>query len=149
MDDPDIMAELPAAGDGDPGCIYIVQDHGRLKIGKSTRTADRMRAAKTWLPDMEILACKPFWNVSQVERDLHAGFSVGWYAGEWFDLDDCDRGILLEGFAEFSDHDRDANTADFIRWCNSEGMTESIIECDRQARGLKRFLREESFSKKD
>jgi len=140
--------EAPSDREGDPGFIYIVEDHGRLKIGKTKRTVDRMRAAKTWLPDMALLACKPFWNVSQVERDLHAGFSVGWYAGEWFALDDCDRDILVEGFGEFSDVDRDANTADFTRWCNSEGMVESIIECDRQANGLKRFLGEESFARR-
>ena len=133
---------------GDPGYIYIVEDHGRFKIGKTRRTAARMRAAKTWLPDMQLLACKPFWNISQVERDLHAGFSVGWYAGEWFALDDGDRDILLDGFGEFSDDDRDANTANFVRWCNSDGIAESIIERDRQAIGLKRFLDQESFSKK-
>ncbi len=144
------QAETETLGNvsGDPGYIYIVEDHGRFKIGKTGRTAERMRAAKTWLPDMKILACKPFWNVSQIERDLHAGFSVGWYSGEWFALDDCDRDILLEGFSEFSDDDRDANTANFVRWCNSDGMVESIMECDRQARGLKPFLDQESFSKK-
>lgn len=133
----------------DPGFIYIVEDQNRFKIGKTKNTSKRMKAAKTWLPDMKIHGYKPFWNTSYIERCLHAGFSIGWYAGEWFSFDDNnDRDLLLEGFAEFSDNDRDTNSIDFIYWFNSNGMAEFIMEQNEQRLSLPKFLKQESWNRK-
>ncbi|MGY4352708.1 hypothetical protein ACVWXM_009201 [Bradyrhizobium sp. GM7.3] len=41
----------------DPGYLYIIENHGRYKIGKTTRAEKRLRAAKTWLPDMTLIGC--------------------------------------------------------------------------------------------
>ncbi len=48
----------------DPGFIYIVENHGKYKIGKSKRARIRLSAAKTWLPDMKLVGHKPFGDVS-------------------------------------------------------------------------------------
>lgn len=133
----------------DPGYIYIAEDRGLLKIGKSKSAEHRMRAAKTWLPNMKLVGSKPFWNFSDVERDLHAGFSRSWYAGEWFQFEDkTDRDILIKGFLEFSDTDMDMNSVDFIYWFNSNGMAEFIIERDYQRLSLPKFLKQESLINK-
>jgi hypothetical protein len=133
----------------DPGYIYIVEDRGRYKIGKSKCAGHRLKAARTWLPDMNLIGCKPFWNVSRIERDLHVGFSMGWYAGEWFKFDmEEDRDLLLEGFLAFSDTNRDMNSVDFIYWFNGDGMAEFVIERSRQNLSLPMFLKQESCSKK-
>jgi hypothetical protein len=133
----------------DPGFIYLLEHAGRLKIGKTVNVADRLRAAKTWLPDCTVVGAKPFWNVSAIERDLHAGFSRGWYSGEWFSLDDeLDKVLLIEGFAEFSDTDRDMNSVDFIYWFNSSGLAEFVIELNSQNLTLPKFLHQESEVKK-
>jgi hypothetical protein len=131
----------------DPGSIYIVEDSNRFKIGKTKNASARFKAAKTWLPNMKLHGCKPFWNVSEIERCLHVGFSIGWFAGEWFSFgDDNDRDLLLEGFLEFSDHDRDANSVDFIYWFNSNGMAEFVIEQNEQRLTLPKFLKQESWN---
>lgn len=133
----------------DPGNVYIVEDHGRYKIGRSKNSADRLRAAKTWLPDMKLVGCKPFWNVSRIERAMHSGFSRSWYSGEWFEFEDQeDKEILLEGFLEFSDTDRDVNSVDFIYWFNGSGLAEFPIEQNRQNLTLPKFLKHESNTKK-
>ncbi len=108
-----------------------------------------MKAAKTWLPDMKIHGHKPFWNISHIERCLHVGFSIGWYAGEWFSFEDSnDRDLLLEGFAEFSDNDKDKNSINFIYWFNNNGMTEFIMEQNEQHLSLPKFLKQESWNRK-
>jgi hypothetical protein len=65
----------------DPGYIYIIENHGRYKLGKTNSTQARLRSARTWLPDMALVAFKPFWGVSHHERQLHTGFASYWYAG--------------------------------------------------------------------
>ena len=42
----------------DPGFIYIVESQNRLKIGKTKNAGQRIKAAKTWLPDMKLHGCK-------------------------------------------------------------------------------------------
>lgn len=135
--------------DGDPGYVYVIEDQGRLKIGKTKDAITRMRAASTWLPDMKLLACKPFWHVSEVEHYIHAGFSAFWYSGEWFVPDDDARECLLFFFSYLSDTDHSENTRDFARWCNSDGLSESIMEHGRQGVSLRKFLKDTSFSKKE
>jgi hypothetical protein len=39
----------------DPGFIYVIESNGRYKIGKTKNTQDRLKAAKTWLPDMTLI----------------------------------------------------------------------------------------------
>lgn len=151
MDDKLIGTRIPVWGilRTEPGLIYLIEDHGRYKIGKSRRAGDRLKAAKTWLPDMKLIGCKPFWNVNRIERDLHAGFAVGWYAGEWFAFaDKHDRNLLLDGFMAFSDTDRDMNSVNFIYWYNGDGMAEYVMARAEQGVSLPKFLRQESGHEK-
>ncbi|MFE1600603.1 GIY-YIG nuclease family protein [Methylobacterium sp. ID0610] len=134
----------------DDGYIYIIEDRGRYKIGKTTDAKTRTRAAKTWLPDMRLMGIKPFWNVSKVERMLHEGFCRGWYYGEWFEFEDEDyKETLLDGFIAFSDEDRDINSVNFIYWFNGEGMAEFSIERARQHLSLPKFVKQESNTQKN
>ncbi|MEI5680092.1 MULTISPECIES: GIY-YIG nuclease family protein [unclassified Mesorhizobium] len=134
----------------DPGFIYVIESHGRYKIGKTKRTEDRLKAAKTWLPDMSLIGFKPFWGVSHHERALHAGFARYWYAREWFNFegDDDVRDLLLDGFTAFSDDSPDRNSVDFIYWFNGDGMAEFLIEMDRQRLSLSKFQKQESLTLK-
>lgn len=134
----------------DPGYLYIIENHGRYKIGKTTRAEKRLRAAKTWLPDMTLIGFKPFWGVSHHERRLHAGFASYWYSREWFDFegDDSARDLLLDGFTAFRDDDPDRNSVDFIYWFNGDGMVEFLIEMDRQKLSLSKFQKQESSTQK-
>jgi T5orf172 domain len=133
-----------------PGFIYILEDRGRYKIGKSKNSTERLKAAKTWLPDMKLIGCKPFWNFSNIERYLHTAFSRSWYAGEWFEFEcDDDKSILLDGFSEFSDTNRDWNSVNFIYWFNGNGMSEFVIELSRQKVTLPKFLKQESSTQKE
>jgi hypothetical protein len=135
----------------EPGFIYIIEHHGLYKIGKTTRTRERLRAARTWLPDMRILGHKPFWGISHHERMLHAGFAFYWYAGEWykFDHDNGARDLLLSGFNAFSDDNPDINSRDFIYWYNGEGMIELLMAMNREKRSLRGFQQHESIAQKD
>ena len=133
----------------DPGEIYVVSHNGRYKIGRSTNAAVRIREARTWLPELEIIGVKPFWNVRHIERCMHVGFARCWSAGEWFEM--VDRGYeetFLGGFKAFSDSDRDRNSVDFIYWFNGDGMAEFIIEQNRQRLSVPKFLKQESQIKK-
>lgn len=134
----------------DPGFIYIVENHGKYKIGKSKRARIRLSAAKTWLPDMKLVGHKPFWGMSHHERCFHTGFARYWYSGEWFDFngDDNVKDILLQGFTAFSDEDPDRNSVDFIYWFNGDGMAEFVREQVTQKLSLPRFQRQESFNQR-
>ncbi len=130
----------------DPGFIYILESHGRYKIGKTTSAKDRLKAAKTWLPDMTLIGFKPFWGMSHHERLLHTGFARYWYSGEWYSFggDDDARDTLLEGFCDFCDEDPDANSVDFVYWYNGEGMIEFQMEMHHRRLTLPKFQRQES-----
>lgn len=133
----------------DPGFIYIIQSGERFKIGRSRHRAERMKDAKTWLPDMKILGVKPFWNIRRIERHLHEGFARCWYHGEWFEMIDNDyRDILIDNFVAFSDSNRDMNSVDFIYWFNGDGMAEFIQERYEQGLSLPKFLKQESEVRK-
>lgn len=151
MSDEDSNSVIPVFGvpRRDLGYIYIVENNNLFKIGRSKDPEDRLKAAKTWLPDMKLHGVKPFWNVTWVERCLHTGFAIWWYDREWFLFDnEGDRELLLEGFAWFSDNNPDKNSVDFIYWFNSEGMAEFVRERDLQGLSLPKFLEQESSSKK-
>jgi T5orf172 domain len=134
----------------DPGYIYIFESNGRYKIGKTKRTKERLRVAKTWLPDMTLIGFKPFWGVSHHERQLHTGFANYWYSGEWFNFegDNDARDLLLEGFVAFRDDSPDTNSVNFIYWYNGEGMVEFQIAMIEQKLTLRKFQKQESAGKK-
>ncbi len=134
----------------DPGFIYIIEDHGRYKIGRTKRAEHRLKAAKTWLPDMNVIGFKPFWGASHHERMMHIGFANYWYAGEWFRFSEDEeiRELLIEGFRAFSDHSPDRNSVDFIYWFNGNGMAEFVIELEKQKLSLPNFRRNESDQQK-
>jgi hypothetical protein len=124
----------------DPGWIYIFKNEGLLKVGKTTDPKRRLREARTWIPTVEILGIKPFWNVSSIEQTLHEGCAPYWHAGEWFRIDfPNDYELLVDGFQEFYDEDRDSNSVDFIYWWNSSGFAEFSMERSHQGISLKKW----------
>jgi len=135
----------------DPGYIYVIKNNGRYKIGKTKCAKDRLRAAKTWLPDMTLVGFKPFWAVSHYERLLHTGFANYWYSGEWFDFqgDDDVRDILLESFVAFRDDCPDTNSVDFIYWYNGDGMSELQIAMHDLKLTLPKFQKQQSLRQKN
>lgn len=131
-----------------PGYIYMIENQGRFKIGRSVDHKSRLRAAKTWLPDARIIGIKPFWDHRTIEMHLHEGFADSWYDREWFaPYDEPYREVMVEGFSEFSDDDRFRNSIDFIYWFNSEGMAEFVMERAYQNRPLRSFQRAETFAR--
>ena len=88
----------------DPGYLYLIHDNGRYKLGKTKTEKDRLKAAKTWLPDMKLVAFKPFWGISHHERLLHTALVRHWYAGEWFKFDNDHETemYILSGFSTFT-----------------------------------------------
>ncbi|GJE55919.1 MULTISPECIES: GIY-YIG nuclease family protein [Methylobacterium] len=134
----------------DPGFVYVIENHGLYKIGKTCKSAARLKAAKTWLPDMKLIGLKPFWGLAHHERMLHTGFAQYWYALEWFDFqeDDAAREILLSGFAAFSDDNPDCNSVNFIYWFNGDGMAEIVMAQNEMRLSLSRFRKQESRSQK-
>jgi hypothetical protein len=134
----------------DPGYIYVFECNGRYKIGKTKRTKERLKAAKTWLPDMILIGFKPFWGMSHHERLPHTGFANYWYAGEWFNFegDDDARDLLLEGFVAFSDDNPDSNSVNFIYWYNGGGMIEFQMAIHDQKLTLPKFQKLESTGQK-
>jgi hypothetical protein len=130
----------------DPGWIYIFKNGDLLKIGKTNDPARRVREAKTWLPEIEIIAVRPFWNVSSIERTIHEGCAPFWHAGEWFRFESQeDYEFFIEGFSEFYEDDRDMNSVDFIYWWNSSGFAEFSIERRSQNISLKRWKKARGY----
>ncbi|WP_428411594.1 GIY-YIG nuclease family protein [Pararhizobium sp.] len=130
---------------GDPGYIYVIRSGSRLKIGRSTNRTSRLRQAKTWLPDGEILGVKPFWNHQAVERYIQLGLAMFWYKGEWYDFkgDEFEESFIDE-FIAFDDTDINRNSIDFIYFMNSSGMSEYTLEFSTRKSSKLRFQREES-----
>jgi hypothetical protein len=127
----------------DPGWLYIVKNGPLFKIGKTTNPSRRLlKEARTWLPNLDVVGVKPFWNISQLERQLHSGIANFWYSGEWHQFPDDTYDWLFENFRGFYDEDRDMNSVDFIYWINGSGMAELIIEQNRRRISLKRWQRE-------
>ena len=102
----------------------------------------RLSAAKTWLPDVEIIGVKPFWNISELEGQLLSGLAQFWVSGEWYEFPDDTYDHLLEDFQGFYDEDRDMNSVDFIYWINSSGMSELISEHHRRNISLRKWQRD-------
>jgi hypothetical protein len=127
----------------DPGWLYIVKNGDLFKVGKTTNPKRRLlRDAKTWLPDLELVGVKPFWNISALERELHSGVANFWHAGEWHRFPDDTWDWFFEDFQGFYDEDRDMNSVDFIYWINGSGMAELVMEQDSRQISLRRWQRE-------
>jgi hypothetical protein len=127
-----------------PGWLYLIRNGDLFKVGKTRNPKRRLfRDAKTWLPDMELIGVKPFWNYSRLERELQCGLANYWHAGEWHKFDcEEDYEFLVDGFKEFYDDDIDKNSVDFIYWINGSGMAELLHEqCNREI-SLRRWQRE-------
>lgn len=132
-----------------PGYLYIIQADERLKIGRSKDRRSRIRAAKTWLPDMTVIGIKPFWMVDHFEKDLHTGLAQWWYEGEWFHPgDDPYLEDIFLNFRAFSDDDshRDMNSVNFLYWMHE--MLEVATERASRGQGLRAFQRDISTAKK-
>jgi hypothetical protein len=128
----------------DPGWLYVIRNGDLLKVGKKKNPKRRLhRDAKTWLPDMELIGVKPFWNFGRLERELQCGLANFWYAGEWHKFPDANHSeFLIEGFKEFYDDDIDKNSVDFIYWINGSGMSELLHEQYDRKISLRRWQHE-------
>jgi hypothetical protein len=113
-----------------------------LKVGKTTNPKRRARDARTWLPDVDIIAFKPFWEIGRLERTMHAGLANLWHRGEWHSVDEIDCQFLVDGFREFYDDDRDMNSVDFIYWFNGSGLAEVAVEGNSRRLSLREWQRE-------
>ena len=130
----------------DPGYLYYFEHNGRYKIGKTTNPESRLRAARTWLPDINVIGIKPFWNVSDKERLLHVGLASYWSEGEWFGpIEEELKAVLIDDFIAFSDTDINNNSVNFIYWFNGSGMGEFVMEQNYQRKYTRKFQRDESF----
>lgn len=125
----------------DFGYLYIFKHRNRFKVGKTTNPLKRIRDARTWIPDVQVLGVKPFWGVSHHERLLHCGLAQFWLGGEWFEFPDESYDTLFEEFAEFYDEDPDWNTIDFIYWFNGTGLGELVQEQNHRKVSLRTWLR--------
>ncbi|WP_314961636.1 GIY-YIG nuclease family protein [Bradyrhizobium cosmicum] len=127
----------------DPGWLYLMRAGDLYKVGKTKDPKRRVRDALTWSPDIEVIAMKPFWNVSHLERMIHEGLANCWHKGEWFKFPDEDmRDLMVDGFRDFYEQDRDMNSVDFIYWYNGSGMVEFQIERDSRRVSLRRFQKD-------
>jgi hypothetical protein len=129
----------------DPGWIYLIQNDEFYKIGKTRNPQKRLYGeAKTWLPNMKIIALKPFWNISKIENALQTAFTWHWHAGEWFRFrSNENRDFLIDGLKDFWSDDRDKNSVDFIYWMNGSGMAEFTLERSRNGLTLPQWHRRE------
>ena len=127
----------------DPGWLYLLKAGDLFKIGKTTNSKLRLKEATTWSPDIEVLAIKPFWNISKLEKMLHEAFANSRYKGEWFKMiDEAMRDLLVDGMRDFYEKDRDANSVDFIYWYNGSGMMEFRIERHSRRVSLRKFQKQ-------
>jgi hypothetical protein len=128
----------------EPGWLYILKNHNLIKVGKTTNPNRRLfHEARTWLPDMEVIGIKPFWQIHDSERLLLCGLANCWYSGEWHHFPDGDYSdYLTDGFRLFDDHDRNGNSLDFIYWISGSGMGEVIREQNHRKISLRRWQRE-------
>ncbi|MDU0362484.1 hypothetical protein RWK44_18970 [Rhizobium sp. 25PS6] len=132
----------------DPGYIYVIRSQSRWKIGRSTGKRDRLRQARTWIPDGEVVGIKPFWNHRAVEKYLQLGLAMFWYKGEWYDFgDDEFEESFIEEFIAFDDVDISRNSIDFIYFMNSSGMSEYTFEFSQRKVSKASFQREESVNR--
>jgi hypothetical protein len=129
----------------DPGFVYLLKDRGRFKLGRTTSPQYRLRVARTWIPDIEIVAMKPFWFHRAVEWNTQIGLAVFHHKGEWFDFagDEFEE-TFIDEFAYFSDDNPIRNSLSFPYFMNGIGMNEFTLEWSRRGVSKRRFLQENS-----
>lgn len=133
----------------DPGYIYLIRDNSRFKLGKSVDRYARIKAAGTWLPEMDVIGVKPFWLVSKFEKLLHEGLAPFWFDKEWFSFEaDPYQEDFIDNFVAFSDEDadRDSNSINFLQWINE--FSEIYAERGSRKQNLREFQRQISASKR-
>ena len=131
---------------GSPGWLYVMRAGSRLKVGKTTNFDNRLKTARTWVPEIQVVGVKPFWHVTHIERTLHIALTDYWVDREWFDFNgDHFEEYFIESFCEFYDDDINKNSVDFIYWMNSTGMSEFTIEHSRRKVSLPEWRRQEGF----
>ncbi|MFB9343705.1 GIY-YIG nuclease family protein [Aminobacter aganoensis] len=134
----------------DPGWLYVLKSGSRLKIGTTTDFNSRFRTARTWIPDIQVVGVKPFWECIHLERILHIALSDYWIGGEWFNFDrDEFEQYFLETFCEFYDKDINRNSVEFTYWMNSTGMSEFTIEYSRRGVSLPEWRRQENYRRRN
>ena len=127
----------------DAGWLYLMKSGHLFKIGKTKSPKRRIRDAQTWIPDIEVIAMKPFWNISTLERVLHEGLADQWHKGEWFKFSDASyHDFVVDSFLDFYSEDRDMNSVDFMYWYQGSGMMEFAIERDARRVSLKKFQKD-------
>lgn len=127
----------------DPGWLYVLRNGRLFKVGKTTDPKRRLREARTWLPNGEVIGVKPFWNIHTLERTLLCGIANCWLEGEWHDFPDKEYSdFFVAGFRMFDNHDRNKNSVDFDYWINGSGMGEVISEQNHRRISLRRWQRE-------
>jgi hypothetical protein len=124
----------------DPGWLYVVKNGPHFKIGKTINPKQRLLAARTWLPNLELVGIKPFWNISELERKLLAGLAQCWTSGEWHKFPDDTYDFILDDFRAFYDEDRDMNSVNFIYWMHE--FSEILIEYNRRNISLRKWQRQ-------
>jgi hypothetical protein len=124
----------------DPGWLYIVKNGVRFKVGKTTNPKRRLLAARTWLPNLELVGVRPFWNIGALERELLAGLAQFWVSGEWHQFPDDTYDFVFEDFSNFYEEDRDMNSVDFIYWMH--GFAEILMEYSSRNISLRRWQHE-------
>lgn len=127
----------------DPGWLYILKNGAQFKVGKTTNPKRRFLAARTWLPNFDLVGVKPFWNVSVLERELLAGLAQFWFSGEWHRFPDDTYDFIFEDFSAFYDEDRDMNSVDFIYWMHE--FAEIHMEYSERNISLRKWQKEVGF----
>lgn len=140
------LAETAFPNPADPGYIYLLKDRGRYKVGRTKSPKHRLRVARTWIPDIQVIGMKPFWFHIELEAYVHVGLAQFSYKGEWFDFegDDFEEQFVGE-FKFFSDEDPISNARSFAYFVNGTGMNELTLVWSRQGNSKRRFLSEASF----
>lgn len=133
----------------DPGYIYVVMSDNKIKVGRSTSPRKRLREAKTWLPDAQIIGVKPFWCHTSVEQSIHIGLASFWYDKEWYDFQNDEFfETFLDEIKAFSNSDINSNSIDFIYFMNGSGMSEFTLEQSGSQESKMSFLKKCSFNPK-
>lgn len=143
----DVTAASEAfAKPADPGFIYLFRDRGRYKVGRTIAPEHRIRAARTWIPDIQVIGMKPFWFHSELESYLHVGLAMFAFDREWFDFkgDEFEESFVDE-FSFFKDEDPIGNTRSFTYFVNGTGMNEFTLEWSSQGCSKRQFLRDNSI----
>lgn len=129
----------------DPGYIYVLRDRGRYKVGRSTRPKNRIRNARTWIPDLEIIGVKPFWFHSSLETYLQVGLAQFSFQREWFEFNgDEFENHFTEAWTSFKDKHPELNNRDFTYFINGTGMADFTLMWSSQHTSKSKFLREMS-----